>query len=138
MSRRRDKDGRVSRAPSAFPTGNRRKDAAPTETDLYAGVSIVDPAGHRLLEVGRHFREPDPIDTWWDVKTLGPSVRFTVESDDAGSWTVLWFDCKTCRDQGRAQTTHIAYDAVESAVTTLWDASAASGVPSHMEVTTDM
>ena len=130
MSRRRQKDmpsegfrlarrGPDDRSNPVFPA------------DLAATIDLVDPGGHRLVRFGRYFHELDPAGIWWDSNTKGTNVVFSAESDAAGQWTVLWFDCKTCRDQGTDQTSRVSHAAVAAAVTELWDQTAGQGTPRH-------
>ena len=96
---------------------------------MYAGIDLIDPGGHRLVRLGRFLRDVDDAVPWYDQETIGPTVWFGYEADDPNDpdrWTVLWFACKTCRDQGLPPESSIDYTTVEAAVTALWERCLAS------------
>lgn len=89
--------------------------------DLYAGVDLIDPGGHRLLRFGRYFHEGPTGGIWYDGKTVGPNVTFLASSlDDSDEWDQLAFVCKACRDQGRPSSSSVAWARVVAAVDEAW------------------
>lgn len=83
-------------------TGNERLDRMPRQADLGAFIDVLDPAGHRLLRVGRGFDEEDPEKWFGEASTTGKSTLALYEPVAANDdlWQTLFFVCKTCRDQG--------------------------------------
>jgi hypothetical protein len=89
-------------APLRLKTGNQRLDQMPRPADLGAFVDVLDPAGHRLVRLGRMFDEPDPEGAFYSADTVGDTTRMVLEPQptDPDRLGVLRFTCKTCRDQG--------------------------------------
>lgn len=106
--------------------------------DNNVSVDVMCPGGHRLIRFLRNLppaynpADPEPDAVAWRQRTIGKGVRFDIELGEDGAWSVLWFDCKTCRDRGHPQVSTIAFFEVESRLAELH----ALGVPKRARVVT--
>ncbi len=133
MSRRSIPTNGVTRMSPAAARAARERGDKPVyvPADRCVRVSIVDPAGHRHLVVGRYYDEPDPQKTGWFTETLSMNVLLHVDVDDDNEdlWTRAWFTCKACRDQGIPYETFIDWSDVIGAVAELWQKGAPDDSP---------
>lgn len=114
--------------------------------DRRVSVSIVDPAGHQHVRVGRDFGDADPQDVFFMMDTLADGSLFAIEDDRGEFWTgptldedrqprALWFDCKACRDAGNARSV-LPWSDLVAAVDALWQEAVPTGQPRNGRVVT--
>lgn len=98
--------------------------------DLYAGVDVDDPAGHRMVRF--RFFLHEPADSWdfeYAGKSLSPRTYFgyVPHDEDPDQPREFLFGCRTCRDNGDSWETTVPADVVRTTITALWESCKRNG-----------
>jgi len=135
VSRRRNPAVRPTTSSGHRGTNESDRDyARPLALQMGARLHLLDPAGHRLVEYSARY-DDDPMQVQWSG--VGRSTWIGADDPD-GEWTKNFFACKTCRDQGQPFLFAADLDAVNDALTPLWEEGRALGReryrPRHVEM----
>lgn len=101
-------------------------------SDRHVSVDLIDLGAHRLVRCRRYFDDIAGNPLEFAESTVGENVTMgTAGPEDEP--TGLWFECKTCRDQGFEWRTVAVIESVRRALHELWIGQAQSDAPQPRE-----